>query len=140
MASMTETERDQFLATTRIGIFATLRRGGFPVAVPVWFAWDGRVVRMFTSARSGKVARLRRDPRASVLVANSVGEREAWVAFDGTVTISSEAAIELAERLARRYWDMAEFARQATLSEWRRAAPSLRVLELAPQAIRTSRD
>lgn len=140
MASMTESQRDRFLAAPRIGILLTLRRGGFPVAVPVWFEWDGRVVRMFTSARSGKVGRLQRDPRASVLVANSVGEREAWVAFDGTVTISSEGAIELAERLARRYWDMAALDRQATLLEWRKAGPSLRVLELTPQTIKTSRD
>ena len=140
MASMTAAARDQFLAAPRIGILATLRRGGFPVTVPVWFEWDGRVMRMFTNARSGKVGRLRRDPRASLLVANGVSEREAWVAFDGTVSISSEGAIELAERLAQRYWDMAELDRQATLLEWRRAAPSLRVLELAPQAIRTSRD
>jgi PPOX class probable F420-dependent enzyme len=140
MASMTGAERDQFLAVPRIAILATLRRGGVPVAVPVWFEWDGSVVRMFTSARSGKVARLQRDARASVLVANSVGEREAWVAFDGTVSISNEGAIELAERLAQRYWDMADPDRQGTLVEWRRAAPSLRLLALAPQAIRTSRD
>lgn len=140
MASMTDAERDEFLAPPRIGMLSTLRGDGFPSAVPVWFEWDGRLVRVFTSARSGKVSRLQRDARASLIVANSVGEREAWVAFDGVVSIKEEGAIELAGRLARRYWDVTDARRRETLALWRKGASALRLLELTPHAIRTSRD
>ncbi len=135
---MTDAERDAFLAKVRLGSLATLRDDGSPVAVPVWFEWDGAAVRCFTSAGSGKVRRLQRDPRASLLVVNNLDEPEAWVAFDGEVTITREGAIELAERLARRYWDLADPAHRAELETWRKAAAALRVLELIPKRIRTS--
>jgi PPOX class probable F420-dependent enzyme len=138
MPAMTDAERDAFLAKVRLGSLATLRDDGSPVAVPVWFEWDGAAVRCFTSAGSGKVRRLQRDPRASLLVVNNLDEPEAWVAFDGEVTITREGAIELAERLARRYWDLADPAHRAELETWRKAAAALRVLELIPKRIRTS--
>jgi PPOX class probable F420-dependent enzyme len=139
MPAMTDAERDAFLAKVRLGILSTLRDDGSPVTVPVWCEWDGAAVRSFTSAGSGKVRRLQRDPRASLLVVNNLDEPEAWVAFDGEVTITREGAFELAERLARRYWDLSDPERRATLETWRKAATALRVLELTPTRIRTSR-
>ena len=139
MPAMTPAERDAFLAQVRLGILITLREDGSPVAVPVWFEWDGAAVRVFTSVLSEKIRRLERDPRASLLVVNHVGEPEAWVAFDGTVTIKIDGGIELAERLARRYWDLADPEHNAELERWRAAAGALRVLELIPARIRTSR-
>ncbi len=137
MASMTDEQRDAFLAVPRLGILSTLADDGAPVAVPVWFEWDGRSVRMFSSATSAKLRRLARDPRASLLVTNAVGEPEAWVAFDGAVTVRSDGAIELAERLAACYWDLADGGRRTTLAAWRRAAASFRLLELMPSRIRS---
>ena len=139
MPAMTPAERDAFLASVRLGILSTLRHDGSPVTVPVWFEWDGAAVRCFTSAGSGKVRRLQRDPRASLLVVNHLQEPEAWVAFDGTVSIRREGAFELAERLAQRYWDLADPAHRAELDTWRKAATALRVLELIPAQVRTSR-
>jgi len=139
MPAMTPAERDAFLAETRLGILATLRDDGSPVAVPVWFDWDGAAVRVFTSVLSQKVRRLEREPRASLLVVNRVGEPEAWVAFDGEVTITQEGAFELAERLARRYWDLTDPEHNAELERWRAAARALRVLALIPARIRSSR-
>ncbi len=138
MPEMSDGERDAFIEKLRLGVLSTLREDGSPVAVPVWFEWDGRAIRIFSSGRSGKIARLKRDPRASLLVANSVGEPEAWVAFDGEMTIKTDGAFELAERLAGRYWDVTDAERRATLNLWRRIAPSLRLLELVPTRIHTS--
>jgi PPOX class probable F420-dependent enzyme len=138
MAAMTDQEREVFLSTTRLGMLSTLAASGAPVTVPVWFEWDGGTVRMFSGAATGKVRRVERDPRASLLVTNSVGETEAWVAFDGEVAISTEGAFELAERLAHRYWDMADARHQSELQSWNKAAPHLRVLTLAARAIRSS--
>jgi PPOX class probable F420-dependent enzyme len=137
---MTPHEIEQFLASPRLGMLTTLREDGSPVTLPVWFEWDGRTVRVFTSAGSGKVRRIERDPRATLLVANHIDEPEAWVAFDGEVTVSKEGAFELAERLAQRYWDMTKPEHRATVDSWRSAAPALRVLSLRPARIRSYKD
>jgi hypothetical protein len=92
---------------------------------------------MFSGATAGKMRRIARDPRASLTVTNSVGEPEGWVAFDGSISVSTEGAIELAERLARRYWDMSKPELRAELQGWRRSAAELRLLELRPKAIRS---
>ena len=50
---------DDFLAKrSRIAMLSSLRRDGRPLTVPVWFDWDGSVVRMFAGATSPKVTRL----------------------------------------------------------------------------------
>jgi PPOX class probable F420-dependent enzyme len=136
---MTDAERDGFLRETRLGMLSTLAEDGAPVTVPVWFEWDGRVVRMFAGATSGKIRRLQRDPRASLVATNRVGEPEAWVAFDGRIEISADGAIELAERLADRYWDMTDADHRAAVGAWRRDAAHLRLLTLRPSAVRSSK-
>jgi PPOX class probable F420-dependent enzyme len=137
---MSPAERDAFLAKARLGILSTLRDDGSPVAVPVWFEWDGTAVRVFSSATSGKVKRIERDPRASLVAVNDLDEPEAWVAFDGRVSISREGAFDLAQRLAHRYWDITTDEHKNSLESWRKSAEHLRVLELVPDRIRTSRD
>ena len=74
---MTEQERDAFLAETRLGILSTVTQRGHPLSVPVWFEWDGSVVRMFSFEHAPKVKRLRANPRVSLLVVNHLKEREA---------------------------------------------------------------
>lgn len=135
---MKPAERDAFLSVTRLGILSTLDAAGDPIAVPVWFEWDGSAVRFFSSGRAPKVARLRKRARASLLVVNNVGETEAWVAFDGDVTISAHGAIELAERLAARYWDLAQPAHAKMLESWRESAADLVLLSIVPARIRNS--
>ena len=107
------------------------------MAVPVWFEWDGSAVRMFAANTSPKVRRLRNDPRASVLVTNRLDEGECWVAFDGEVSISDTGGIDLAERLAPRYWDLEDPERRNMLELWRKAQDVLCLLTLEPTRIRT---
>src|SRR5271156_2267157 len=61
--------------TAQTGILTTLRRGGMPIALPVWFVVEDRTVAMMTPAGTKKIARVQHDPRASFLVES--GER--WV-------------------------------------------------------------
>ena len=63
----------QRVAESHTCVFTTLRRDGRPVALPLWFvAFDQRLyVRSLAAGK--KVSRIRRDPRASVLV--EAGER-----------------------------------------------------------------
>ena len=138
MTSMSEAEREAFLAVPRLGMLSTLRTDGSPVTVPVWFEWDGKALRVFAGAGSGKISRLQRDPRASLLVPNSMGERESWVAFDGEFTITTEGAFALAERLAHRYWEMTRPEYRAMVDTWRAGEAELRVLTMMPRRIRAS--
>jgi len=131
--------RDEFLATPRFAILMTNRREGTPIGVPVWYEWDGLVVRMFGSMNSPKVRRLQNDPRASVLVTNHLEEGECWVAFDGEMSISDTGGSELAERLAPRYWDLEDPERREMLQLWKSApAGAFCLLTLEPTKIRTS--
>lgn len=54
------------LADERFVSLATYRRSGQAVATPVWIAREGDVLVVTTGAASGKVKRLRRDPRATL--------------------------------------------------------------------------
>lgn len=47
-------------------LLTTFRRSGAGVGTPLWFVRDGDVLYMRTIARSGKVKRLRNDPRISL--------------------------------------------------------------------------
>ena len=139
MGTLADEERDSFLAERRYGILTSLRADGSPLAVPVWFNWDGTKVSIFTHIASPKLKRLQRDARASLLVVNHPDEHEQWVAFDGVVTVHKEGGLELAERLALRYW-FEDDPRRAALDSWRQMRDDWRLLELRPSSVRTYKD
>lgn len=70
---LSEDEAWEVLAASHTGILTTLRADGCPVALPMWFVVLGRTICVRTPARTKKVTRIRRDPRASFLVES--GER-----------------------------------------------------------------
>lgn len=85
---------------------------------PVWFeATDEGTVQLFTGPDTVKVRRLRQDPRASIVVAAPVEERERWVSVAGRVTVEPDGAHDLAQRLAARYWDLDDPTRADDLAE-----------------------
>lgn len=126
-----------FLRPARIGVLISLTAEGRPLGVPVWFEWTGTEVLMFSAADAPKTTRLRRRPEASLLVAAGVGEPERWIAFDGPVEIDEREGFALAERLAERYWDLNDPAKQRTLATWRAHPDAFCRLVLRPQRIRT---
>ncbi|MEA5366812.1 pyridoxamine 5'-phosphate oxidase family protein [Amycolatopsis sp., V23-08] len=84
---------------------------------PVWFeATADGTIQLFTAPDSLKVRRLRRDPRASLVVAAPVGERERWVSVAGRATVEPGGAHDLSRRLAARYWDLTDADRAADLA------------------------
>ncbi|MGH7803534.1 MAG: pyridoxamine 5'-phosphate oxidase family protein [Candidatus Binatia bacterium] len=85
-----------FVGRSHTGILTTLRRDGRAVPLPLWFASFDGAVWFTTPAKSRKVARIRRDPRASFLVEGGLAWRELKaVMMDGTVAIvEEESAIE----------------------------------------------
>jgi uncharacterized protein len=58
----------QFIALT------TFRKSGAPVITPVWFTQSGEKLYVFTSAESGKVKRLRNNPRVSLAPSDFSGK------------------------------------------------------------------
>ena len=65
---LTEDEAWATIAAAHTGILTTLRADGRPITLPTWFVVVDRTVCLRTPAGSKKVARVRRDPRASFLV------------------------------------------------------------------------
>ncbi|QHY97600.1 Pyridoxamine 5'-phosphate oxidase [Streptomyces sp. S4.7] len=116
-ASSLTTEDLEFLQRPLHGLLS-VAAGPIPAQPrPVWFeATADGTVQLFTGPDTVKVRRLRRDPRASIVVAAPVGERERWVSVAGGVTVEPDGAHDLASRLAARYWDLGDPTRAADLA------------------------
>ena len=95
---LSEDEAWAVVGSAHTGILTTLRTDGSPIALPVWFVTLDGAVFVSTPAGSKKVARIRRDPRASFLVES--GER--WDELEA-VHLSCRASIvdedELVDRI-----------------------------------------
>ena len=73
-----------------------------PQPRPVWFeATADGTIQFFTAPDSLKIRRLRRDPRASIVVAAPVGERERWVSVAGRTTVEPDGAHDLVTSVSR---------------------------------------
>ena len=136
MAEMTVEQHDAFLGGARIGMLSMLTTTGAPAAVPIWYEWDGERARMFTSRDSAKVARIRRDGRVCLTVAEPTGVPEAWVSIEGTASIEEGAGFALAQRLAPRYYPPDQAAR--TLADWGSSAAQWVTIVIEPRRIRSS--
>jgi nitroimidazol reductase NimA-like FMN-containing flavoprotein (pyridoxamine 5'-phosphate oxidase superfamily) len=101
----------EFLRGARL---ATIVRHGqpYPLAVPVWFDWDGSSIQIFSRPDRPKVERLSADPRVSVLVSAEVAEPVYWVRIDGDAEIDDNAD-ELVSRLCDRYLESGHPAHDA---------------------------
>ncbi len=137
MTIMTEEYREKFLAKTRYGYLTTLTHDGTPRTVPVWFDWDGHLVRIFTEINSPKIKRIKNDSRITLLVPNDLSEDEMWVAFDGIAKIRLESVMELIEQLAAKYWDLSDLKRKAALDSWKTTPEQFCMIELVPSRIRS---
>ena len=106
-----------FLARPLHGFLSVAAGPVPPQPRPVWFeATPEGTIQLFTGPETLKVRRLRRDPRASIVVASPATERERWVAVTGSTTIETDGAHDLAARLAARYWDLDDPVRAADLA------------------------
>jgi nitroimidazol reductase NimA-like FMN-containing flavoprotein (pyridoxamine 5'-phosphate oxidase superfamily) len=65
---MSEEEAWEFLESGHTAILTTLRRDGWPISLPLWYVVENRVIYVASPQRSKKVARIRNDDRACLLV------------------------------------------------------------------------
>ncbi|MEC3975899.1 pyridoxamine 5'-phosphate oxidase family protein [Amycolatopsis sp. H20-H5] len=116
-ASSLTTQDLEFLRRPLHGFLSVAGGPHPPQPRPVWFeATAEGTIELFTDPDALKVRRLRLDPRASIVVAAPVGERERWLSVAGHTTVEPGGAHDLAARLAARYWDLSDPARAADLA------------------------
>jgi nitroimidazol reductase NimA-like FMN-containing flavoprotein (pyridoxamine 5'-phosphate oxidase superfamily) len=111
------TEDLEFLARPLHGFLSVAGGTQPPQPRPIWFeATAEGTVELITEPGSLKIRRLARDPRASLVVAAPVDERERWISVAGRTTVETEGAHDLSSRLAARYWDLTDPTRAADLA------------------------
>ncbi|WP_235912157.1 PPOX class F420-dependent oxidoreductase [Ruania zhangjianzhongii] len=110
-----DTSGEDFYALT------TFRRDGTAVSTPIWLAPAKGCWYAFTAGRSGKVARLRRDPRVQVAPSDFHGE-PAGAASEGTARVLPDAQFRTAVRaLTAKYgWKFRFFRLVSWLGRGRR--------------------
>jgi general stress protein 26 len=97
----------EFLARPLHGFLTVAGTTQPPQPRPIWFeATADGTLQFFSEPDAPKLRRLRRDPRASIVVAAPVGERERWVSVSGRTVVETDGAHDLSSRLAARYWDL----------------------------------
>jgi PPOX class probable F420-dependent enzyme len=113
--AMSTEELDAFLAGQRTCRFATSGPDG-PHVAPVWFAWDGQALWVYSLTRSQRWANVTRDPRVAVVIDDGHHYHELrGVEIEGQAAVvgpvprtGEEDAPELAEperRMAAKYFD-----------------------------------
>jgi nitroimidazol reductase NimA-like FMN-containing flavoprotein (pyridoxamine 5'-phosphate oxidase superfamily) len=88
----------EMLANSHTGIITTLRRDGWPISLPMWFAAVDRKIYMRTLAASKKALRIKRDQRACFMVESG----EAWKDLAAVVVPVRASLIDPAGEEARR--------------------------------------
>jgi PPOX class probable F420-dependent enzyme len=99
---LTLDDLDGFLDEPIVAVLATLRADGSVLLSPVWHEWRDEGFDVWTGKNDVKVRHLHRDPRASILVAESELPLRG-VEVRGTARIVEEDAHETAVRIAGRY-------------------------------------
>lgn len=85
-----------------MAVLATVRPDASVLLSPVWHEWRDGGFQVWTGANDVKTRHLRREPRASILVAESSHPLRG-VEVRGAVRIVEEEAFETAVRIASRY-------------------------------------
>lgn len=104
---MTPHEMHAFLDEGRDLQVASINADGTPHLVTMWYLRDGEDLLFWTYAKSQKVVNVRRDPRATVLVATGEKYEELkGVSINGATTVVDDLDEVLAfgERVYEKYW------------------------------------
>ena len=82
----------------------TVRKNGTPVATPVWFAEAEGILYVYSLAESGKMKRIRNNPRVRIAPCDIRGKvTGAWVAAAARL-IEGEEARRANDLLNKKYW------------------------------------
>jgi PPOX class probable F420-dependent enzyme len=81
----------------------TFRRDGTPVATPVWVVRDGDALAIWTPAGSGKVKRIRNNPRVTVAACDVRGRVRGEAVEGRAEPLSAEHTERVRARLTKKY-------------------------------------
>ena len=90
-------EVNKFIEKGHTGILTTLRRDGFPVALPTWFVADEGRIYCASPTKTKKMARIQHDPRASFLVESGL----AWAELKAVMLYGRVRVVEDEDLSAR---------------------------------------
>ena len=106
---MTVEQREAFLADLHVGILSIQRDGKGPLALPIWYQYEGGQVVIHIDGNSVKATLLRRHGRASMTVQDETPPYR-YVMVEGPVTLTHDdrdirsiAVRYLGEELGSRY-------------------------------------
>jgi PPOX class probable F420-dependent enzyme len=91
-----------FLDEPLVAVLATLRADGSVLLSPVWHEWRDGAFNVWMAVDDVKVRHLRRDPRATIVVAESDSPLRG-VELRGTAQFIEQGVTETAHRIAARY-------------------------------------
>jgi PPOX class probable F420-dependent enzyme len=103
MATMSDEDRERFLADLHVGVLAVERPDRAPLAVPIWYAYEpGGEVSIWTTEGTLKDKLIRAAGRFSFTVQNEEPPYK-YVSVDGDVTSVGPADEPEARKIAIRY-------------------------------------
>jgi PPOX class probable F420-dependent enzyme len=100
--NLTLDDLGSFLEEPRVAVLATLRRDGTVLLSPVWHEWRDCGFNVWIGVQDVKVRHLRRDPRATIVVAESEPPLRG-VEVRNAAQLIDEGVSETAVRIAARY-------------------------------------
>lgn len=103
MPTMSESERQKYLAATHVGVIAVERPDRAPLAVPIWYGYEpGGDVLVWTEAGSAKEKLIRTAGRFSITVQDEQPPYR-YVTAEGDVTAIAPARDSEVRAIAIRY-------------------------------------
>ncbi len=129
--NLTVADMGDLLDQPLVAVLATLRSDGSVLLSPVWFEWREEGFNVWVVADNVKARHLRRDPRATILVAESAPPLRG-IEVRGRARFVEDAVTETAQRIASRY---VEEAAAAAYVETTRGADV--IVRIEPGDIRT---
>jgi PPOX class probable F420-dependent enzyme len=93
---------EDILQSTALAFVSTLGPKGEPRTSPVWFGWDGNVLRFSHMKARQKYRNLKRDPRIAVTVVDPATPYR-YIEMRGTVTIEDDPTKAYADAMAKKY-------------------------------------
>jgi PPOX class probable F420-dependent enzyme len=99
---LTIDDLEGFLDEPVVAVLATVRQDGGVLLSPVWHEWRDGGFQVWSGPNDVKTRHLRREPRASIVVAESILPLRG-IEVRGTAEILTEDGFETAVRIATRY-------------------------------------
>ncbi len=99
-------ELQQFIDQSYLNL-QTYRKNGQAMSTPVWFVQDGDTFYIRTYAESGKVKRIRNNPKVQIMPCGQVGEpRGMWVGAQAHEIQDEETFAYVKSLMIAKYGDM----------------------------------